>query len=183
MRLRLAAEMGKARNAIPVGIGFRDPVTPPARNLELPTLLECRTPVLRAYPPESVAAEKLETLAHLVEMAFTAMSASRRVSKALKTVVMLPSLSWLEDATALLGLTDQTIHSCCSGDCFNHGWRRALQVGECFAGQDWFIAGSVLLRDSPKLHCPLIRRRPQDGGQDSPILREANWLGRLRQCA
>jgi hypothetical protein len=46
-------------------IGFGDVVTPGPTEVEYPTMLDFPTPVLRAYPKETVVAEKLEALTAL----------------------------------------------------------------------------------------------------------------------
>ena len=49
-----------------VVVGFGDAVTPPPRNLTYPTLLpDSPPPVLAAYPPETVVAEKLQAMVEL----------------------------------------------------------------------------------------------------------------------
>ncbi len=46
-------------------IGFGDVVTPDAREIDFPTMLEFPAPRLRAYPPETVMAEKFQALVAL----------------------------------------------------------------------------------------------------------------------
>jgi len=46
-------------------IGFGDVITPGPTEVEYPTILDFPAPVLRAYPKESVVAEKLEALTAL----------------------------------------------------------------------------------------------------------------------
>ena len=65
VRVRLVARLGKARIPLQVDVGFGDPVTPGPVNLQIPSLLNFQAPRVRAYPPESVVAEKLETLVRL----------------------------------------------------------------------------------------------------------------------
>jgi hypothetical protein len=48
-----------------VDIGFGDVVTPDVVEVRYPTLLEFSAPVLRAYPKETVVAEKLEAVTAL----------------------------------------------------------------------------------------------------------------------
>ena len=48
-----------------VDIGFGDVVTPAAQEIDYPTLLDLPAPRIRAYPPETVVAEKLQALVDL----------------------------------------------------------------------------------------------------------------------
>jgi predicted nucleotidyltransferase component of viral defense system len=59
-RVTLQARLGPARIAIQVGIG--DAVTPGPEWLDYPTLLDLPRPRLRAYPRETVVAEKLHAM-------------------------------------------------------------------------------------------------------------------------
>ncbi|WP_367267515.1 nucleotidyl transferase AbiEii/AbiGii toxin family protein [Mesorhizobium sp.] len=65
VRVRTAATIAGARVPIQVDVGFDDVVTPAPVELEYPTLLDSPPPRLRAYPPETVIAEKFEALASL----------------------------------------------------------------------------------------------------------------------
>jgi len=64
-RVRFLATLGQARADIQVDVGFGDAITPPAEEVEFPTLLGMESPKLRAYPKETVVAEKLEALVKL----------------------------------------------------------------------------------------------------------------------
>jgi predicted nucleotidyltransferase component of viral defense system len=64
-RIRLVAMLGKARIPLQVDIGFGDAVTPPAEEVDYPTLLEFPAPRLRVYPKETVVAEKLQAMVAL----------------------------------------------------------------------------------------------------------------------
>jgi len=64
-RVRLLANLGNARITVQIDIGFGDPVTPEAKEITYPTLLDFPAPRILAYPPESVVAEKLEALVSL----------------------------------------------------------------------------------------------------------------------
>ncbi len=64
-RVRLIATLGQARADVQVDVGFGDAITPPAVEVEFPTLLGMESPELRAYPKETVVAEKLEALVKL----------------------------------------------------------------------------------------------------------------------
>ncbi|HCK84807.1 MAG TPA: hypothetical protein DHW63_09920 [Hyphomonadaceae bacterium] len=48
-----------------VDIGIGDVITPGPTELDFPSLLGMATPRLKAYPPETVIAEKLEAMAAL----------------------------------------------------------------------------------------------------------------------
>ena len=54
-----------ARISIQVDIGFGDAVTPGPVEINYPTLLDAPAPHLRAYPVETVVAEKFEALVTL----------------------------------------------------------------------------------------------------------------------
>ena len=64
-RVKLQARLGKARIRVQVDIGFGDAVTPEPEQIEYPVLLELPRPRIRAYPRETVVAEKLQTLIYL----------------------------------------------------------------------------------------------------------------------
>lgn len=65
IRVRLFGELAGARISIQADIGFGDVVTPEAREIEYPTLLGNPAPHLRAYPRETVVAEKYQALVNL----------------------------------------------------------------------------------------------------------------------
>lgn len=65
VRVRLVAHLGKARIPLQVDVGFGDAVTPRPRRVTLPTLLDLPAPVLRAYPRETVVAEKFQAIVAL----------------------------------------------------------------------------------------------------------------------
>jgi len=65
VRVNLVANLGKARIPLQVDIGFGDPITPGPVALKFPGMLDFPTPTLRAYPPETVVAEKYEALVRL----------------------------------------------------------------------------------------------------------------------
>ena len=65
VRLHTEARLGVARIPIQVDIGFGDAVTPGPVEIDYPTLLDQPSPNLRAYPRETVVAEKLEILVSL----------------------------------------------------------------------------------------------------------------------
>lgn len=61
-RVTIQARLGSARLRVQVDIGIGDVVTPAAEWLEYPSLLDFPAPRLRAYPPETVIAEKLHAM-------------------------------------------------------------------------------------------------------------------------
>ncbi len=65
IRVTLTASLAGARIPLQVDVGFGDAVTPPAREVDYPTLLDMPAPRVKAYPPETVMAEKLEALVRL----------------------------------------------------------------------------------------------------------------------
>lgn len=65
VRVTLTATLAAARLPIQIDIGFGDAVTPGSVDVAYPSLLGFPSPFLRAYPPETVVAEKLEALVAL----------------------------------------------------------------------------------------------------------------------
>jgi predicted nucleotidyltransferase component of viral defense system len=65
MRVTLLGELAGARIPIQADIGFGDVVTPEPERVEYPTLLGSPAPLLRAYPRETVVAEKYQALVYL----------------------------------------------------------------------------------------------------------------------
>lgn len=65
VRLTLTATLAGARLPLQVDIGFGDAVTPAAIDIDYPSVLDFPKASLRAYPPETVVAEKLEALVSL----------------------------------------------------------------------------------------------------------------------
>ena len=66
VRVMLLGLLGNGRVPLQVDVGFGDAVTPPPRELTYPTLLpDSPPPVLAAYPPETVVAEKLQAMVEL----------------------------------------------------------------------------------------------------------------------
>jgi hypothetical protein len=62
VRIRMMARLGTARIPLQADVGFGDAVTPRAREITFPALLDAPPPVLYAYPPETVIAEKLQAM-------------------------------------------------------------------------------------------------------------------------
>ena len=64
-RLRTTAALAGARIPITVDIGFGDAVEPGVEDIDLPVLLDMPSPHLRAYPLETVIAEKFHAMVAL----------------------------------------------------------------------------------------------------------------------
>ena len=64
-RLRTTAALAGARIPVVVDVGFGDAVEPGVEEIELPVLLDMPSPRLRAYPQETVIAEKLHAMVML----------------------------------------------------------------------------------------------------------------------
>jgi hypothetical protein len=62
VRVRVPASLDGARVSMQIDIGFGDLVDPPPAELTFPVLLPLDAPVLRAYPPEAVIAEKFQAM-------------------------------------------------------------------------------------------------------------------------
>src|SRR5580704_3279432 len=62
LRLKTVATVDGARVRVVVDIGFGDTVVPDVREIELPALLDRPAPRLRAYPRETVIAEKFQAM-------------------------------------------------------------------------------------------------------------------------
>lgn len=62
VRVKTAAMLGRTRIPVQIDIGFGDVITLAAQDLEFPPLLFEAGPRLRAYPKETVIAEKLEAI-------------------------------------------------------------------------------------------------------------------------
>lgn len=64
-RVRLTATIAGARLSLQIDIGFGDAVTPAPEEITYPTLLPFPAPQIRAYPKETVVAEKYEAIVSL----------------------------------------------------------------------------------------------------------------------
>lgn len=64
-RLRTTAALAGARIPIVVDVGFGDAIEPGAQDIDLPVLLDMPSPHLRAYPQETVIAEKVHAMVAL----------------------------------------------------------------------------------------------------------------------
>jgi hypothetical protein len=65
VRVQFHATLAKARIPMQIDIGFGDVITPGPADVEYPTILDFPAPLIRAYPKETVIAEKLEALTAL----------------------------------------------------------------------------------------------------------------------
>jgi predicted nucleotidyltransferase component of viral defense system len=65
LRLRTTAQLAGARLPITIDIGFGDAVEPGLEEIDLPVLLNMPAPHLRAYPQETVIAEKFQAMVML----------------------------------------------------------------------------------------------------------------------
>jgi len=65
IRVTLVGDLAGARIPIQADIGFGDAVTPEPEQIEYPTLLDYPAPCLKAYPRETVVAEKYQALVNL----------------------------------------------------------------------------------------------------------------------
>ncbi|MBZ9605819.1 nucleotidyl transferase AbiEii/AbiGii toxin family protein [Phyllobacterium chamaecytisi] len=65
VRLDFVAELAGARLAMLVDIGYGDAITPGPVDMEYPSLLGQPAPHLKAYPPETVVAEKFQAMVAL----------------------------------------------------------------------------------------------------------------------
>lgn len=65
VRVLLVARLGRAKIRIQVDVGYGDAVTPGPVRVRYPTLLDHPAPDIRAYPPATVVAEKLEAMVSL----------------------------------------------------------------------------------------------------------------------
>jgi predicted nucleotidyltransferase component of viral defense system len=61
-RVKLESRLGNARINIQIDIGFGDSVIPAPVEIDYPTLLDMPSPHIKAYPIETVIAEKIETI-------------------------------------------------------------------------------------------------------------------------
>ncbi len=62
LRISLLAMLGVARIPLRIDFGFGDAITPEPDLLAFPTLLNSRAPKVRMYPPETVVAEKYQSM-------------------------------------------------------------------------------------------------------------------------
>lgn len=67
VNLKIVARLEAARIAINVDVGFGDKITPRPQRVEFPALLDLPPPRIRAYPVETVVAEKVQAMVALGE--------------------------------------------------------------------------------------------------------------------
>ena len=65
IRLRIECRLENARQVLQIDVGFGDAVTPEPLSTTYPTLLDLPAPLLRAYPRETVVAEKFQAMVTL----------------------------------------------------------------------------------------------------------------------
>ncbi|HOX46046.1 MAG TPA: nucleotidyl transferase AbiEii/AbiGii toxin family protein [Myxococcota bacterium] len=65
VRIEFVARVTNAKVRLQVDVGFGDAITPDATMVDFPALLDFPAPRLRAYPRETVVAEKLEAMVQL----------------------------------------------------------------------------------------------------------------------
>jgi predicted nucleotidyltransferase component of viral defense system len=65
VRIHGLAKLGAAKVQLQIDIGFGDAVTPKPQKVQYPSLLGLPTATMRAYPKETVVAEKLEAMVSL----------------------------------------------------------------------------------------------------------------------
>jgi len=65
IRVNLIARLGVAKANIQVDVGFGDIITPEAVEVECGTILDFPPPIIKAYPRETVVAEKLQAMVRL----------------------------------------------------------------------------------------------------------------------
>lgn len=62
VRVKTSASIAGAKVPIQIDIGFGDAITPGPIDIDYPALLDAPSPRLKAYPPETVVAEKFEAI-------------------------------------------------------------------------------------------------------------------------
>lgn len=65
LRVETTAQIAGARVKIQIDLGFGDAITPDASEIDYPVLLDQPAPRIRAYPKETVVAEKLQAIVML----------------------------------------------------------------------------------------------------------------------
>lgn len=67
VRVKVTAFLDRTKKVLQMDIGFGDVIVPYATEMEYPSLLEMKKPILKAYSMESVIAEKFEAMVYLAE--------------------------------------------------------------------------------------------------------------------
>lgn len=65
LRVKLHGTLVKAKITLQIDVGFGDVITPQAREIDYPSLLNLQQPRIHAYPKESVVSEKLQAMVAL----------------------------------------------------------------------------------------------------------------------
>lgn len=65
IRMKIEANLGQARKRMQMDIAFGDIISPKAKKIEFPTLLEQLPPKIKVYSPESIISEKFEAMVKL----------------------------------------------------------------------------------------------------------------------
>ena len=65
VRVACPVRLGQARILLQIDVGFGDAVTPRPKRVDYPTILDFPAPVLKAYPRETVIAEKFQAMVAL----------------------------------------------------------------------------------------------------------------------
>ncbi len=65
LRVKTTALLAKIQIPVQIDIGFGDAITPDAVEIEFPPLLDAAAPMLKAYPKETVVAEKFQAIVAL----------------------------------------------------------------------------------------------------------------------
>lgn len=65
IRIKIDATLGQARKKLQMDIGFGDVIIPRAMQMEFPTLLEEKPPMIKVYSIESIISEKFEAMVKL----------------------------------------------------------------------------------------------------------------------
>jgi predicted nucleotidyltransferase component of viral defense system len=65
VRVTCPVRLGQARITVQIDVGFGDAITPPPTRMDYPTILDYPAPALKAYPRETVVAEKFQAMVAL----------------------------------------------------------------------------------------------------------------------
>ncbi len=65
VRIKMVVMLGSAQISLQIDVGFGDTVTPAPQEVEFPVLLDLPSPHLKAYPVQTVVAEKFESIVAL----------------------------------------------------------------------------------------------------------------------
>ncbi len=164
VRIRTTASIAGARIPVQVDVGVGDAITPAPVEIEYPTLLEFPPPRLRAYPVETIVAEKLEALVvlgmansrvkdyydlFLISQTFTL--EQRSLAEALRQTFERRGTAVPEDIPA--GLTDEFATA------WQTRWRGFVRRERMISVPDDLATVVTRLRD---LLLPVIRGRNQD---------------------